>query len=138
MTKRIITLLISICIAIGLHSCKEKTESTLLLEGMHDEVMAIHDEVMPEISTIRKLKKKINNKLKKEGLDDLSKDMCITADKNLDVAEESMMQWMADFKKPDYTQVEASKAFYTKEMDNIQRVKDLMINSINEASKIIE
>lgn len=138
MTKRIITLLIGVCLAIGLQSCKEKSKTTLLLEGMHDEVMAIHDEVMPEISTIRKLRKKVKSKLKTEGLDDLTKDMCNTSIKNLDEGEESMMQWMADFKKPDYADVEASKAFYTKEMDNIQRVKELMINSINEASKIVE
>lgn len=69
------------------------------VQKLYDEVMVIHDEVMPEMGTIHKLKKQL-----KKILND--PDITIDAEdvKNniqaLDVADDAMMDWMHQFKVP--------------------------------------
>lgn len=117
-------------------SCKEKDEKTLTLEKMHDEVMYIHDLVMPEMSTIRKLKKNLQKKTKEDNtLIDVTK--INQTIEELENGSESMMKWMEEFKKPDYSQYENAKAYYESEMDRIQNVKSLMETSILNANSIL-
>lgn len=127
-------LILSTLLFIG---CKEKNENTLLLENMHNEVMQVHDDVMPQMSTTRKLKKELRKSLKeiKDGQKQKEITMTITA---LEAADESMMVWMEKFKKPDYTQVEIAKAYYNSEMDRINHVKDLFESSMASANGILQ
>ncbi len=64
-----------------------------------DEVMEIHDEVMPEISTINKLTRQIKSVLEKgENLE--KADLMKTILTDLEAAEEGMMDWMHDLDVP--------------------------------------
>jgi len=72
-------------------SCGPKVDKN---DPLYVEVMAIHDEVMPKMSTIHKLKKKLRKSDNAKSPEVLS----IMAD--LDAADEGMMQWMADFSPP--------------------------------------
>jgi len=64
-----------------------------------DEVMEIHDEVMPEISTINKLTRQIKGVLEK-GENPEKADLMKTILTDLEAAEEGMMDWMHDLDVP--------------------------------------
>ncbi|MBT8231640.1 MAG: hypothetical protein HKO66_12455 [Saprospiraceae bacterium] len=96
------------------------------VEALYTEVIAIHDEVMPKMSTIHKLKKKLkkieNGVVTKVLID------------NLDKADEGMMQWMEDFavfKKMDDKSDEEKIKFLEEEKEKITKVSVNMKSSIS-------
>lgn len=127
-------------------SCKEKPavdntselELSADLKNYEDEVMKIHDEVMPKMNEIHQLSTELRNirsdaganpdgtPVKMEGLDE-----SLQALKD---AEDGMMNWMKN-----YTSIKTSvkpeqlKRFYEKELEKITHVKDSMLNSIEQA-----
>lgn len=105
---RITTLFKSLIICtlalITLQSCQSGLNAKV--EARKAEVMVVHDEVMPLMSTTRKLRKKIKNH-NHGGVDNLISD--------LEAADETMMQWMSDFGKlKDFTSVEEQMGFLDK------------------------
>lgn len=69
------------------------------VQKLYDEVMEIHDEVMPEMGTIHKLKKGLKKKLSDDtgsiNVEDLQNNI-----QALDYADDQMMDWMHQFKMP--------------------------------------
>lgn len=130
-------------------SCKQKaaekepaaTEPALSADLQHydDEVMKIHDEVMPKMSDIQRLSSQLREIKAKagetpegtpvmiEGLDD--------ALNSLREAEQGMMDWMKYYSdtKPKVTE-DLMKTFYERELEKITQVKNNMLNSIDKAN----
>jgi len=79
-------------IAMTVASCGLKADKN---DPLYVEVVAIHDEVMPKMSTMHKLKKKLR---KVDGAETTDVIKLIA---QLDAADEGMMQWMADFSPPE-------------------------------------
>ena len=104
-------------------------------QTLYDQVMDIHDEIMPRAEDIYQLKKELQEKL--------SSNPNMTADKKqelelviaqLDSADQSMMDWMHQFKPlPDSADQEKARAYLESEMERIKKVKDLMNESIAKA-----
>ncbi len=115
-------LMLSILIFTFLFSCRANFEDPNV-QKMYDEVMFVHDEVMPEISTINKLKRQIK---KLEEQDSLSQSMI----SDLANADEMMMSWMADFKPDKSKDVEAQLDYLSKEKIKIDKVSVEMKSSI--------
>ncbi len=113
-------------------ACKEKQKSAETEQNqLYKEVMAIHDQVMPEITTIHNLKKDLKAIEKPE-----TKDIILQQVKELNDADEAMMTWMAAFKVPeDKTQEEA---YLLLEKEKIKQVSDLMYASMDRAKKLID
>lgn len=111
-------------------SCGAPTDNKL-----YDEVMFIHDEVMPKMSDISKLGKEI--KKKKQELSD-STLIAIYDDhiKALNEADEAMYDWMHEFELPD--QESDVEPYLIKEKDRIQKVSDMMLSSIANAQKLLD
>lgn len=134
-------------------SCKQKaaeeeeqvpTEPALSADLQHyeDEVMKIHDEVMPKMSEIQRLISQLNGIKAKagensegtpvmiEGLDD--------ALNSLREAEQGMMDWMKNYsdRKTKVTG-DLQRVFYERELEKITQVKDNMLNSIEKANSWI-
>jgi len=103
-----------------------ETESPL-----YKEVMAIHDAVMPEMTTIHNLKKAL-----KAAQDDSNKEMVLAHIIKLNEADEAMMSWMAAFKTPQDTAT--INAYLNDEKIKIQAVSDLMLNSILSSNKLLD
>ncbi|MDX1683955.1 MAG: hypothetical protein R3275_01900 [Saprospiraceae bacterium] len=109
-------------------SCQEKGNHPLF-----DEVMAIHDEVMPKVSDMSKLSREL--KKEKQNLQDSS--MIARYDqriRELNEAEEAMFDWMRDFDAKRKT----DEAYLKKEKKNIKEVSELMLSSISNAQKLLE
>ena len=121
---------LTILIVVFLASCTGEKQSAEL-KNMYDEVMVIHDEVMPKMRNINQAKKKLRR------IDDYEDHQeVVEMIRRLDDADEAMMSWMADFKKPDATDEEAAKAYYAEQKKEIEAVRDLMLSAIEEAEEM--
>ena len=117
-----------ICV-LSVISCRSNFDNPEV-QRMYDEVMEVHDKVMPEISTLNKLKRKIR---KLEIKDETSLQMI----KGIEDADEAMMSWMADF-KPDKSQsVDLQKDYLAREKVKIQTVSDQMYEMISKAEDFL-
>lgn len=112
-----------------------KTNET---KQLFDEVMKIHDDVMPKMSDIHKLKKSLRSTLKNEQLTDSLKTSVILLIKDLDTADDGMMDWMAEFKPPsDTAPNEEIMQYLTAEKGKISSVSDDMLRSIKNATDFL-
>lgn len=147
-----IALICSFAFALVLSSCNKKAEdhshdghgahaqdatATSPNEKLYNEVMKIHDEVMPKMNDIHKLKVAIREKIEKNP--NLPKTERIKLDAmyaKLDSANEGMMVWMREFRPlPDSVGEEKAKAYLENEMERVQRVRDNMLKAIESAEK---
>ncbi len=109
-----------------------------------DAIMAVHDEVMPEMATIDRLRKALREQLAK--LDSTSQVFQYSeiqaAIFGLEQADEGMMTWMAEL--PPFDQLRQREthngmlAFLDGEQKKIDAVKTNMLNSIARAKELLE
>lgn len=113
-----------------LFACKQnKTASPA--DILHDEVMVIHDKVMPEMKTIHNLKKEL------EALKTPETDSLIMARvSELNQSDEAMMAWMDNFSEPDGE--EAKVTYLQEEKKKITEVNDAVFRSIEKARATID
>lgn len=107
--------------------CKPNTPEQIYIDKQHKQIMVIHDEVMPKMKDIYQLKKK----LKAQG----DNPTALAHIKDLDEADELMMDWMAEYDKPD---ADTDYKIYLRDQETaIQIVKMTMLNSIYEARQYL-
>jgi hypothetical protein len=98
---------------------------------LYDEVMKIHDEVMPKMQDIHNRKQALQEKLNKVT-DEQKKNIELQIAK-LDSAQESMMVWMREFNPiPDSAGQEKAREYLEGEMEKVKRVKENMLNALKE------
>lgn len=118
----------------SLLSCqKEKTELDLL----YDEVMTIHDDVMPKMRNIRKEIKNGEKVLESLSPTDTNSTQELNLIlKNLKKAEKGMWDWMHNFDKSKYKveDKEKGKAYLMDEKIKISNVRDMMLSSLKKSS----
>lgn len=118
-------------------SCSD--EDKALQQARFNEIMVIHDEVMPYMSTIHSLQKQIKESAKLVATTDSTgneKAAFAALSSNLDLANESMMNWMRNFSKPsdDKAHLEIMD-YYAKELAKISRVKQQMLDAIEKSKQ---
>jgi len=108
--------------------CKEKSPESKFIEERHDQIMVIHDEVMPKMSDIYKLKKKFKKDptLQKSHLID-----------SLEHAEEVMMEWMHNYKKPSSRDT-LYEDYLNEQMEAVSEMRDVMLRIIDKSQKTID
>ena len=138
-------LLVFTCLTLFI-SCKQNTAETQDsnpepandLQALEAQVMAIHDEVMPKMKDITELSAKlraiksgvredVSGKIVyPDGLDEVSS--------ALKLAEQGMWDWMKNYSDTKATLKEDQlKAFYTKELELITKVKTDILSAIEKA-----
>ncbi|MEQ9424347.1 MAG: hypothetical protein RJQ09_08030 [Cyclobacteriaceae bacterium] len=120
-------------------SCGEDKKA--LRQARFDEVMAVHDEVMPEMGTIRKLQKDILAKAELISVEDSTgsaqNDLQVLA-QELEAANESMMDWMREFSDPgEDIPHEEAMSYYEDQLKKVTEVKRSMLEAI-EKGKAVE
>ncbi len=105
-------------------------------EVLYNEVMQVHDEVMPRMSDIMSLSKRLKAVAATEGTDAEKASELRT---NLEVAGESMMNWMRNF-NPDFENQTSEEAMdYLKiEKERISAVKEGMETAIDQAESFLQ
>jgi regulator of replication initiation timing len=119
------------------HHEEEDAASNNPNQALYDQVMDIHNEVMPKSDEIYQLKKEIQDKIasssnltadKKKQLDQLIAE--------LDSADHSMMDWMHKFKPlPDSANQELAREYLENEMERIKTVRELLNGSLQKAKE---
>ncbi|MBX2895640.1 MAG: hypothetical protein KF763_09375 [Cyclobacteriaceae bacterium] len=104
---------------------------------LYDQVMDVHDEVMPKMDEIMKLKRELQEQIantpdmvveRKQQLEKIIS--------NLDSASNAMMDWMHRFNPlPDTVDQEKARAYLEGEMERVKNVKNLMLESIEKAKQ---
>lgn len=121
------TFLIGILILSIVASCKQSNQ----VEDLQNEVMSIHDEVMPEMGTLMNLKKQLKDTI--SHLDSTNQpvaDSLTLIVEQLEEADEAMMQWMRNYSPPseEISQEEALQYLQLKKKE-ILEVKEKINNS---------
>jgi len=131
------TVVLSACTSSGKHEghSADSGNADNPNQVLYDQVMDIHDEIMPRVEDIYHLKKVLLEKVAS------TKDL--TADKKqelesiliqLDSADHLMMDWMHTFNPlPDSADQEKARAYLESEMEKIKKVRELMNESIEKA-----
>ncbi len=108
-------------------------------QALYEQIMDIHDEVMPRLEDIYLQKKEIKDKLANtpdmgvEGKQELELMLV-----QLDSADRAMMNWMHRFQPlADSIDEEKARAYLESEMERIKEVKTLMTESIDKAKNLI-
>lgn len=115
-------------------TCTNQPQSVLL----YQEVMDIHDAVMPKVHDIQKLSKQLEEKAKEENLNEGQKAEIQKTLQQLEAADKSMWDWMNGFKQPDpELSEEKTMELLTIEKEKISKVSDLMLGSINAAQELL-
>ena len=101
---------------------------------LYNEVMKIHDEVMPKMNDIHKRKTELKNRLKdKADLPADEKTLIEQRIARLDSANEGMMIWMREFEPiPDSMGEEKAKAYLESEMDKVKKVRENILKALEE------
>ena len=104
-------------------------------QALYDEVMKVHDEVMPKMGDLYKLKKDLEKKIadapsmaeeKKKELE------AIIA--KLDSADQGMRDWMHHFDPiPDSVGEEKAREYLEDEMEKVKKVKEDILEAMEEA-----
>jgi hypothetical protein len=109
-------------------------------QALYDQVMGIHDEVMPKMEDLYKAKKELSDKIasspnmaaeQKKELEDMIA--------GVDSASNAMMDWMHNFNPlPDSTDQEAAREYLENEMERIMKVRDRTSETLEQAKAVIE
>jgi hypothetical protein len=116
--------------------CNSKKDN----QALYDEVMKVHDEVMPKMNDIYKLKEE----LKKEIADapemvEEKRKAIETAILQLDAASEEMMDWMRNFNPlPDSLGEENARKYLEEQKAKVDKVKEDMLQAIDKAKSLNE
>jgi hypothetical protein len=104
-------------------------------QALYDQVMDIHDEVMPRSEDIYQLKKELQEKV--SAAPDLIGEKKLLLESiivQLDSADNSMMDWMHNFHPlPDSADQEKARAYLESEMERIKKVRDFTNETIEKA-----
>ncbi len=117
------------------HQDQEEASTNNPNQALYDQVMEVHDEVMPKTSDIYELKKEIQDKIasapnimadKKQQLNQIIAE--------LDSADHSMMDWMHKFNPlPDSANQELAREYLENEMEKIKKIREQINGSLQKA-----
>lgn len=115
------------------------------INALKETCIHIHDEVMPRMGEISELRTSLREW--KRTVDGDTTDSLYTLGETiwthvilLDSADESMMEWMANY-EPSYEEAhpaDSAIVYYTAQKAEIERVKTLMEKSINDAKNLLD
>ncbi len=116
-------------------SCGQKTKDN---QTLYDEVMKVHDEVMPKMDDIYKLKQALKKQMADSSNLAVEKRKTIEAAiLRLDSASEGMMVWMRNFNPlPDSLGEEKARGYLEDQQEKIKKVKEEMLKAIDEAKAL--
>lgn len=100
---------------------------------LQDSVMAIHDEVMPKMRDIYKLRKGLKKKAKLVP-DDSQVNLIL---ESLQSADDAMMDWMASYDAPSEG-AKGAMEYLAREKAKIEKVRIEMLSAIENAQKILD
>jgi hypothetical protein len=109
-------------------------------QSLYDEVMKVHDEVMPKMNDIYKLKEQLKDKI--ANTPDMvaeKKQQIESTISRLDSASEGMMVWMRNFNPlPDSVGEQEARDYLESEMEKIKKVSEDVRKALEDAEKNVQ
>jgi hypothetical protein len=104
---------------------------------LYNEVMKIHDEVMPKMEDIHRKKEALKNKIASApNMPEDQKKKIETQIVKLDSAGESMMIWMREFNPvPDSEGEEKAREYLETEMEKVKKVRENILTALKETEE---
>lgn len=131
-------LILLLMLSIGCSSSSNEEASSSEIDALLEEVMDIHDEVMPEMGNIHKLGKDLEKKMADSQDAEANKHIQEVIQR-LKASNEGMMTWMKEFKQPKSGDEEAETIAYLKgEKEKVNKVKEDMLGSMELAQQILQ
>lgn len=120
-------------------ACKSDKPTTPS-QQLHEEIMFIHDDVMPKTADIRRMIKRIKTKRKDITANNTSLLKLLDEQvNNLNKADDGMMDWMAKYKKPSFSDTTQNTMNYLQnQKEQVDIVKLQIEKSLSESSRIME
>lgn len=106
------------------------------IDKLHDEVMRIHDEVMPKQSALSEAQMDIKKWIALQPEDFNIPESLNQNYIHLQEAEEAMWEWMNQYKKPSGSDPTSAIQYLENQQKSISAVRDKMLNSLDEYEKI--
>ncbi|MBI1227860.1 MAG: hypothetical protein GC192_21690 [Bacteroidetes bacterium] len=135
--KKIVFIKITIFSLLLFVGCGGENPEFMQEDSLRNEVFAIHDEVMPKMSDIVRLK----GGLIELPTDSITEPLVKASHTQLEKSEDAMMNWMNNFKSPEKLRENKSHeeimAYLQNEKVEIAKVRDEMNSSIEAAERII-
>ncbi len=135
--------------ATGCMSCKQGAEGPVdsstvpsEMKSLYTEIMAVHDEVMPQLKMVASLQTSLGNKL-----DELRREEPMNTDLmketnrvlgSLNRADNAMSTWMQDFGAFDTLEEDRKQDFLELNNTEINDIRDMINTSIKEAQAFLE
>jgi len=110
-------------------SCNSEFVSSEVKDS-YDQVMKIHDDIMPEVSTIRRLKKRVGR------IDDNSSTKSELIHQ-LEAANEGMMEWMHQFDLDKKATEQQQIEYLLLEKKRVTKVSNDMVNAMQSANEYL-
>jgi hypothetical protein len=108
--------------------CEQKST-----EALYNEVMAIHDEVMPKMNDLYQAKTGLSTRLKDPELSENEKQEIQVKIATIDSASESMMAWMRQFQPvSDTGDDEKAQAYLKRELEKVKKVREDILQALEE------
>jgi TolA-binding protein len=132
-------LAMSACSKTGEHEHSEHDTASVESpnQALYDQVMDVHDEVMPRMDELMKLKRELQDKI--ANTPDMVVEKKAQMEKmisNLDSASTAMMNWMHEFNPlPDSVDQEKAREYLESEMERIRKVKSLVTETIDKTKE---
>jgi Mg2+ and Co2+ transporter CorA len=106
-------------------------------QALYDQVMDIHDEVMPKMDDLYKLKKQLQDSIAKTPamVEDTKKELEQTI-QQLDSASNSMMVWMRQFNPPtDSASQEALREYLEAQLEMVRKMRENVLEALDKGKK---
>lgn len=105
-------------------------------KALYDEVMDIHNEVMPKMDDLYKAKTTLQTRLAMPGLGEKEKQDITSKIAQLDSASEGMMAWMRQFEPiADSAGVDKARAYLEGELVKVRRVRQDILEALQASSE---
>ncbi len=103
---------------------------------LYDQVMDIHDEVMPKMNDLYKLKKGLQDSIANTpNISEETKKEFEETILVLDSASNSMMVWMRAFNPPEQTDKEAFQKYMESELVKVKKMREDVMRALDKAQK---
>jgi hypothetical protein len=130
--------LVFAALLISFTGCSPKQKEEDQNKSLYNQVMDIHDEVMPSMGELNRLKRELKEKIENSpNLVDEKKQEVEETILLIDSASKSMMVWMREFSPEDYAEGELTE-YLKSEMKRVQQVKETMLDALEKGRKANE
>jgi len=100
-------------------------------KALYDEVMSIHDEVMPKMNDLYKAKTELRKQLGSDGLSEMEKKAINEKIAQIETADEGMMVWMRQFEPiPDSAGEEKAREYLESELIKVKKVREDIVQAL--------